>query len=109
MFNNYSDMDLNKKTECLKVFAHLVKIENTGNASAFARKLNISRSTLYTLLEEIKIMGVDIQYNRLKESYYYNSDKMLTICTPVKVSDIHCDLKDCPFNSTIRKNYSGYK
>ena len=64
----------------MKVFEFLEKIalfhsllirENTGNAERFAEKLNVSRATIYNIIEELKSFDIEIEYSRSRETYYY--------------------------------------
>ena len=54
----------------MKVFEFLEKIalfhsllirENTGNAERFAEKLNVSRATIYNIIEELKSFDIEIE------------------------------------------------
>lgn len=49
----------------------LIRMEVTGCSENFARKLNVSRSTLFELLKCLKQLGADIYYNHDKLSYVY--------------------------------------
>ncbi len=52
-------------------FHRLVLSENTGNAECFATKLNISRASLYRMIEDIQSYGIDVNYSRERNTYYY--------------------------------------
>lgn len=43
----------------------------TGNPVEFAQQMNLSRSHLYNLLEQIKEMNANIKYCKKKECFYY--------------------------------------
>lgn len=49
----------------------LIRMEITGCSVDFAEKLNISRSTLFELLNCLKQLGANIYYNHDKLSYLY--------------------------------------
>jgi len=102
---NAKTMNLNEKAECLKLFAQLVDSETTGNAITFASKLSISRSCLYGILDEVKDMGVELTYDRHKESYCYSNDKMLAVCIPIKIVDINSNASECPYKKLLRDSY----
>jgi biotin operon repressor len=51
----------------------------TGTAEELAERLGVSRSTVFEILNCMKNMGADIEYNDYKRSYYYTSDKELAI------------------------------
>ncbi len=57
----------------------LIARKSTGSPEEFAEKLGIKRSTLFQYLQEMKILGVDIQYSNLNRSYYYADGKRLKI------------------------------
>ena len=50
---------------------YLISRKGTGTPSTFARKLDISESTLYEYLNELKDKGAPILYNKFKETYFY--------------------------------------
>ena len=45
-----------------------------GTPDDFAKRYNISRRTLYYILEEMKIRGADIKFSRINNSFYFNND-----------------------------------
>lgn len=49
----------------------LIRHENTGNAPSFARRLEISVRQLYNLIDEIKDLGLPVEYCRIRQTYYY--------------------------------------
>ena len=49
----------------------LIRISNTGTAGEFARKLGISRRQIYNIIENLKDMGLEIEYNRQIRSFVY--------------------------------------
>jgi predicted DNA-binding transcriptional regulator YafY len=52
----------------------LIKQEKTGSPAELAKKLRISRSQLYNVIEELEDYGALIKYSRKKETFYYNAD-----------------------------------
>jgi hypothetical protein len=70
--------------ELLQRFHVQVKHGTTGTPDEFAKKLGISRSSLYNLIEQVKSFGIDIEYSRLDECFRYTyPDRVeinLTIC-----------------------------
>lgn len=57
--------------EVVARFHQYVMRGNTGDASSFAEKLGICRASLYNLLDELKSYGIEIIYNRERQSYLY--------------------------------------
>jgi DNA-binding protein len=52
----------------------LIQKEATGTPDEFAKRLHISRRLLYYLLDELKDVGAEIEYNRRKSTFYYAND-----------------------------------
>ena len=57
----------------------LIAMKATGPPEEFAYKMNLSRSTLFETLQEMKGMGVDIRYSNIRETYYYGDDRRIVI------------------------------
>ena len=53
----------------------LIHMQATGSPKEFAAKLNISESTLFRLLRELKDTGCDIKFNPYRNTYLYRSSK----------------------------------
>ena len=64
-------MKLQQTLERYRIIDRLIKRENTGTPLEFAGKLGISKSQLYNCLDELRIHGADISYNKTKGSYVY--------------------------------------
>ena len=65
-------MILKKIAERVYHLDYLIRMEATGNPEEFARKLGISRRSLFNYLEELKKMGVPVGWSSAKGSYYYS-------------------------------------
>lgn len=51
----------------------------TGNAKEFARKLDLSRSTLFAYLDYMRNdLGVVILYDKYRQTYHYDGGGLLT-------------------------------
>jgi hypothetical protein len=48
-----------------------IRQERTGNAPSFARRLEISVRQLYNLIDELKDLGLPVDYCRIRQTYYY--------------------------------------
>jgi biotin operon repressor len=57
----------------------LIAMRATGPPDEFALKLNLSRSTLFEMLQEMKGLGVDIRYSQLRGSYYYADERRIIV------------------------------
>ena len=62
----------------------LINDENTGSPGNFANSLGISRRQLYNILEELKIMGVPIEYSRSRKTFYLQSEYIIKINVSMK-------------------------
>lgn len=49
----------------------LIERKNTGSPQVLAKRLNISVSRLYDIIDDLKLMGAPIEYSRQFGSYYY--------------------------------------
>jgi biotin operon repressor len=56
-------------------------MRSTGSPSAFAKKLGISRSSIFQDLQEMRELGLEIKYSPTLESYYYENGKRIQIAT----------------------------
>ncbi len=68
-----------EKVRLIERVDQLIRMKATGSAEELARKLGISRSSVYELLDCMKSMGAEIQYCRVRSAYYYEEDKILAI------------------------------
>lgn len=73
-----------KYTERLRQADQLIRLEATGTPRLFAKKLGISESYLYGILEEMKDMGLPLSYNKRRLTYMYTSPVRLHIEIDVK-------------------------
>jgi predicted transcriptional regulator len=71
----------------MPIFRYLKKIEYldslirkkaTGSQIEFAKKVNLSRSTLNEYLKEMKNLGFPIKYCKHRKSYYYTEEGGIT-------------------------------
>ncbi|MFZ2285865.1 MAG: hypothetical protein WAV93_02665 [Bacteroidales bacterium] len=72
-------MSLLKYIARLQRIDSLIAMKATGPPEEFAYKLNLSRSTLFETLQEMKGMGVDIRYSNIRETYYYGYARRIVI------------------------------
>lgn len=64
-------MDFNINLKRLKRINKLVGLRQTGNPKTFAEQLNISQATLYRYLKVMRIFGAPIEYDKSRQTYYY--------------------------------------
>lgn len=67
--------------EVVARFHQYVMRENTGNAETFAKKLGISRATLFRLIDELSDYGIHIEYCRERMTYRY----LYPDCVEIKI------------------------
>ena len=58
---------------------NLICLETTGSPDIFASRINIKKRQLYNILEEFRIRGAVIEYNRHNRSYYYVNEFKVSI------------------------------
>jgi len=68
-----------EKIQTIERIDQLIRMKATGSARDLAKKIGVSKSTLYEILETMKLMGAHIKYSSSKKSYYYETDKILAI------------------------------
>lgn len=71
-------MPLLKYIARLKRIDELISKKRTGDSFSFARRLNLSRSSLLIYLKEMKELGFPIKFTKSKNSYYYSEEGELT-------------------------------
>lgn len=49
----------------------LIRLKATGSADSIATRLEVSRRTVYNLIEVLKVLGAEIAYCQNRESFYY--------------------------------------
>lgn len=57
--------------EVVASFHYYMMRGHTGDAGTFSKKIGISRSCLYNLINELKDYGIDIEYCREEQSFRY--------------------------------------
>lgn len=72
-------MTLFQQIDRMKYIHRLISKERTGDPEHFAGKLTLSKRQLFNILEEMRILGLDIRYSKTRETYYYNGDNYLDI------------------------------
>ena len=82
--------------ERFQLMTKLIVEEKTGKPEEFARRLGISRSTMYEMLEELRFHDADIRFSRSKNSFVFINEMDI---------DIHFSIK--PLTCNEKKNISG--
>lgn len=63
----------------LRHMDHLIRTKSTGAPSDFARKLSISRRSVYNYLEIMRELGAHVRYVRGMQSYEYAPEGRLLL------------------------------
>ena len=85
-------MTLIEKIRQIERLHLLIKRRATGSPTELAQKFNMSERCIYRLIDELKSMGLEISYNRIRESYEY--------LTPVEIR-FSLEIKDDNQKSVI--------
>lgn len=72
-------MRFTEKTELIQRVDRLIRMKATGTSRELAKRLGISKTTVYEIIEIMKYMGADIDYCNKKRSFFYLTDKVLAI------------------------------
>lgn len=83
-------MKLLHQIERINLLHQLIVKEHTHTPIVLAKRLNISVSRLYAIIEELKAMGAPIYYCRIKCTYYYAYPYQINISVnfmPLSVSE----------------------
>lgn len=68
-----------KQVERLQRMHRLIKFKRTGTPEEFARRMGISRANLFIFLKELRNLGGPLQYNSVRQTYYYTQNVELQI------------------------------
>ena len=77
--------------ERINLLHKLISEQKTGNPKELAKRINLSESRLYCVLEYLKLHNVPIEYNRRKRSYCYSQPfnmKALIILKPLDNNEL---------------------
>lgn len=72
-------MNYIEKTQLIERVDALIRRKATGSARELASRVGVSKSTMYEILEIMKMMGAEIAYCSDRKSYYYTANKVLAI------------------------------
>lgn len=72
-------MKLLEQIERINRLHELIKHRRTGTPDQLARRLNLSTSMVYKLIDELKLREAPIVYSRQMGTYYYSSSFQMKI------------------------------
>lgn len=108
-------MTLFQQIDRMKYIHRLIDNEHTGNPDSFADRLQLSKRQLFNILEELRIIGLDVRYCKTRQTYYYNGNKYLDISYSLKelsdsevknISGGRILFSKCNFISLCRLNFT---
>ena len=74
-----------EQLERLTRINRLISSEKTGTPEEFACYLHISRRRLFELLDELRTIGVKIDYSRQRGTYYYSNGHEIELSYSLKI------------------------
>jgi hypothetical protein len=80
-------MSIFEMVEKMNLFNRLVEEECTGTPRQLAKRLGMSRSALYVLMDELHSRDVDVRYSRKWQTYYYANSVSLEVRFTIKRLD----------------------
>ncbi len=80
-------MKLLEQIERINRLHELIKHKRTGTPEQLAKRLNLSTSMIYKLMEELKFKEVPIEYSRQLRTYYYSSQYLMRIQMDFRLLD----------------------
>ena len=86
-------MTIFKTIEKLSQLHYLVKNERTGSPQYLAKRLGMSRASLYRLIEDLKLHDAPIEYSRSKETFLYTKWFELELKCTLRLIDDEGELK----------------
>ena len=63
--------------------------EHTGTPEEFACRLGIERKTLYNICSALRAQGIDIEYSRQRQTFYYKYPHLVEIKIIICQHDEH--------------------
>jgi len=74
-----------EQLERLTRLSRLIKQEKTGTPEEFASCLHISRRRLFEHLDELRTMGVQIDYSKQRGTYYFSNGHEIELRYSLKI------------------------
>lgn len=79
-------MKLLEQIERINRLHELIKYRRTGTPQQLARRLNLSTSMIYKLIDELKLREAPIRYSRQQGTYYYSRSFLMKISIDFKTT-----------------------
>ena len=80
-------MKLFEYIDRINLLDKLIKEKRTGSLDELAVRMNLSKSRMCRVIEDLKLKGVPIEYSRQLYSYYYTSSYQMQVKLDFKPLD----------------------
>jgi biotin operon repressor len=70
--------------ERISLMHKLVSRQKTGTPEEFARQLGVSRTSLYELIDELRMRGVPIAYSKSAKTFFYRQPYDIAVSCSLK-------------------------
>ena len=100
-------MKLLEQIDRINRLHELIKYRRTGTPKELARRLNLSTSMIYKLMDELKLREAPIQYSRQLGTYYYSRSFQMKITIDFKAlpeDDKYSYMGGCSPNNRIERD-----
>ena len=87
-----------EQLERIQRIIQLIKCEKTGTPEEFANYLHIGKRRLYEHLDNFREMGVQIDYSKQRNTYYFSNGQELELSYSLKIIS----------NERIKEIFGGY-
>ena len=78
-------MKLLEQIERINRLHEMIKYRRTGTPQQLAKRLNLSTSMIYKLMDELRIREVPVEYSRQMGTYYYSRGFQMKISIDFKL------------------------
>jgi hypothetical protein len=80
-------MNILQTLERFEKLHSLISTRRTGKPDELAKRLGVSRASLYVLIDEFNALNMPVTYSRKSETFYYKHDVRLTVAFKVEIID----------------------
>lgn len=70
-------MDFLNQLNILKRLDQLIRLKSTGTPEALAKRMSVSRASIYRHLDTLKGLGAPIEYCKTSSTFFYSEDFLL--------------------------------
>ena len=89
-------MNILQTIERVEKLHSLILNRKTGKPDELAKRLGVSRASLYVLIDEFNALNMPVTYSRKSETFYYKQEVRLTLAFKVEIIDNSMEL--CEIN-----------